>query len=131
MLEPGWNEALLAQAFIRVSCTRSSARAVRPQSDMAKARRLGTAARRSSLTLGSIMNDPPFCVRVPQAVHGNDPARPRSRPPHTRRATGGRYVLVGPLPASRRSPARRERGRLDRERLVSLLSAAGSFPKPA
>jgi hypothetical protein len=44
MLVPGWNESLLDSARSRVSCTRSSARSVFRHNEIAKARRLGTAA---------------------------------------------------------------------------------------
>src|SRR5215510_5310313 len=44
MCVPGWNESMFAMARSRVSCTRSSARSTLPQSEMANARKLGTAA---------------------------------------------------------------------------------------
>ena len=52
MLVPGWNELMLASARSSVSCTRSSARSTLPLSEMANARRLGTAARIASRTDG-------------------------------------------------------------------------------
>src|SRR5665213_3636887 len=45
ILVPGWKESILAIARNIVSCTRSSARSTFPHSEIAKARRLGTAAR--------------------------------------------------------------------------------------
>src|SRR3984893_3942935 len=44
MLVPGSNESMLVSARNSVSCTRSSARSILPQSDMANARKPGTAA---------------------------------------------------------------------------------------
>src|SRR5215207_278831 len=54
MLEPGSKELILASARSSVSCTRSSARSTFPDSEIANARRLGTAARTASRTDGSI-----------------------------------------------------------------------------
>src|SRR5580700_8567046 len=48
---PSTKLARFAHAFIRVSCTRSSARSGFPQSESAKARKLGIALTRSSLSL--------------------------------------------------------------------------------
>src|SRR5437868_12150269 len=44
MLVPGWKESMFAMERSNVSCTRSSARSMLPDSEIAKARRLGTAA---------------------------------------------------------------------------------------
>src|SRR5437762_7079402 len=44
MFVPGWNELMLAMARTSVSCTRSCARSTLPLSEIANARRLGTAA---------------------------------------------------------------------------------------
>src|SRR5262249_54951401 len=65
MLVPGSNELRLAQARNSVSCTRSSARSTLPQSEIAKARRLGTARNMASLTdgFGGILTIPCFPTR--------------------------------------------------------------------
>src|SRR3981189_3870725 len=52
MLVPGSKELRFAQARRRVSCTRSSARSTLPDSEIAKALRLGTAPSIASLTEG-------------------------------------------------------------------------------
>jgi hypothetical protein len=52
MFVPGWNELMLPMARRRVSCTRSSARSTLPQSEIANARKLGTAASMASRTGG-------------------------------------------------------------------------------
>src|ERR1700722_8625134 len=114
MLDPGWNEPMFAHALTSVSCTRSSAREVRPHNDIANARRLGSAARRSSFTPavtpaaplfeGLSLDDPPVAlmivlpafVPVPQAASGIDPAPPRPRPPRTPRVTGARCGPANP-----------------------------------
>src|SRR4051812_16663066 len=44
MFVPTWNELIFAMARSKVSCTRSSARSTLPLSDIANARKLGTAA---------------------------------------------------------------------------------------
>ena len=51
ILVPGSNDLRFAQARNNVSCTKSSARSTLPQSEMANARRLGTAASMTSRTL--------------------------------------------------------------------------------
>src|SRR5713226_8972895 len=65
MLVPGSNELRLAQARNNVSCTRSSARSTFPHSEIANARRLGTARNIASLTdgLGAILTIPCFPAR--------------------------------------------------------------------
>src|SRR5688572_12601683 len=52
MLVPISKLSCFAQAFIRVSCTRSSALSCLPESDIAKARRLGRVASNSLLNDG-------------------------------------------------------------------------------
>src|ERR1700730_17520548 len=52
MFVPGWNELMLPMARRSVSCTRSSARSTLPQSEIANARKLGTAASMASRTSG-------------------------------------------------------------------------------
>src|SRR5262245_45535237 len=83
MLEPGSKESILARARSRVSCTRSSARSTLPESEIANARRLGTAARTASRTEGSR-------VMVPGPSHPSrrDASRARQNgrePPHSPR----------------------------------------------
>src|ERR687883_529244 len=53
MLVPRSKESMFASARSKVSCTRSSARSTLPLSEMANARRFGTAARTASRTDGS------------------------------------------------------------------------------
>src|ERR1700761_8489675 len=55
ILVPGSNLSALAQAFRSVSCTRSSARVIDPESEAAKARRLGMCAISPSLKLSLLI----------------------------------------------------------------------------
>src|SRR3984893_19228304 len=71
MLVPGWNESICASARSKVSCTRSSARSILPQSEMAKARRLGTVARTWSRIAGSsfMLCPPSVLVLIAEAAN--------------------------------------------------------------
>src|SRR5262245_33663116 len=65
MFVPGWNESMFAMARISVSCTKSSARSTLPQSEMANARKLGTAASIASRTDDRIVMISTPCCRMP------------------------------------------------------------------
>src|SRR6476646_8577918 len=64
MFVPGWNELMLAMARRSVSCTRSSARSTLPLSEIANARKLGTAASMTSRTDGCWGIARSFVVRI-------------------------------------------------------------------
>src|ERR1041385_5215979 len=91
MLVPGWNEWMLASARNSVSCTRSSARSTLPLSEMANARRLGTAATIFSLSAGStLLQRLPFpAFRVDRAGRRSDQGSARLVR-HSRIAVAGR-----------------------------------------
>src|ERR1700681_2189835 len=74
MFVPGSNESMLLSARSSVSCTRSSARSIFPQSDMAKARRPGTAASMVSRTPGSAFIRTVLCGRLVQLPQKLDEA---------------------------------------------------------
>src|SRR5258708_7140485 len=107
MLDPGSNELRLAQALTRVSCTRSSARAVRPHREIAYARSPGGAAGRWSFALAAgslalvvvaVMTEPPPFVQVPPTASGSGRVPLRSPLPHRQPATGGQCGIANPLP---------------------------------
>jgi hypothetical protein len=68
MFVPGWNELMLAMARRSVSCTRSSARSTLPLSEIANARRLGTAANMASRTAGEASSARSFVVRFVESL---------------------------------------------------------------
>src|SRR5947209_17178478 len=75
MCDPGWNELMLAMARRSVSCTRSSARSTLPLSEIANARKLGTAASMASRTAGEASSARSFVVRIvesPVVAPGRD-----------------------------------------------------------
>ena len=75
MLVPWVKEFWLIQAFISVSCTRSSARSPLPQSEKAKARRLGIVPSISSfsrLAAASPDNGTVFAGLVPSGRRAHD-----------------------------------------------------------
>src|ERR1700716_357401 len=74
MLVPGVNESILLSARSSVSCTRSSARSILPQSDMAKARKAGTAASMLSRTLGSAFIQTVLAARLVELAQEIDKA---------------------------------------------------------
>jgi len=57
MFVPGWNESMLAVARRSVSCTRPSARSALPLSDIANARKVGTAASSAHLATMMVFSD--------------------------------------------------------------------------
>src|SRR6185369_9614145 len=64
MFVPAVNESILAMARSKVSCTRSSARSTLPLSEIANARKLGTAASMTSRTNGAGGSTRLFVVRI-------------------------------------------------------------------
>src|SRR5437763_797610 len=86
---------MLASARRSVSCTRSSARSTLPHSEIAKARRLGTAARMASRTDGSRLMIAVSCLRpcryrCLRACHRDLPRAPRFRSYSIRQTVFGR-----------------------------------------
>jgi hypothetical protein len=70
MCDPGWNELMLAMARKSVSCTRSSARSTLPLSEIANARKPGTAASMASRTAGEASSARSLVVRVVESLVG-------------------------------------------------------------
>src|SRR5215475_6517353 len=89
MFVPGWNESIFAMARSNVSCTRSSARSTLPQSEMANARKLGTAASIASRTDDRIVMISTPCCRMPWLLRDDRP--PPGLPAH---GLGGANVSV-------------------------------------
>src|SRR5437899_302983 len=68
MCDPGWNESMLVTARRSVSCTRSSARSTLPLSEIANARKLGTAASMASRAAGEASSARSLVVRVVESL---------------------------------------------------------------